>query len=171
MLAAGTGDPDAFRELVVAHQRGAWGVASRFLGDPAEAEDVAQEAFLKILAAAPRYRPTAPFRAYLYQVVTRLCLDRAEKKRPEYTDALPEVADTAPDPAQALIGREREAAVRNALAALPDTQRMAVILKHFQDLSYAEIAEALGVSAKAVEGLLGRARSALHLRLAPLERG
>ena len=166
LLAAGRGDREAFRELVSAHQRSAWNVAFRFLRDRAEAEDVAQEAFLRIYSAAPRYRPTARFRTYLYRVVTRLCIDRAEKKRPEYTDELPNVAHPSPGPGEDLAARERATEVRNALDALPPNQRMAIILKHYENLSYAEIAQAMGVSPKAVEGLLGRARSALQLRLA-----
>ncbi|MBI5444725.1 MAG: sigma-70 family RNA polymerase sigma factor [Deltaproteobacteria bacterium] len=169
MLAVGTGDMDAFRDLVLAHQRHAWSVAFRFLRDPAEAEDVVQEAFLKIFEAAPRYRPTASFRTYLYQVVSRLCIDRAEKKHPDYTDELPDLPDPAPSPAEALGLRQEAGEVRLALLALPPNQRMALVLKHYEGLSYTEIAQAMGTSAKAVEGLLGRARATLQARLAALK--
>ena len=81
MLAVRAGDLAAFEHLVVRHQSSAWNAAYRFLGDAAEAEDLAQEAFLKILDAAPRYQPTAKFRTYLYRVVTRLCLDRLQRYR------------------------------------------------------------------------------------------
>jgi len=170
MLAVGKGDLDAFSDLVLAYQRPAWNVAHRFLRDPAEAEDVVQNAFLKILDAAPRYRPTASFRTYLYQVVTRLCIDHTEKMRPEYTDNLPEVADPSAGLGEDFAAREEKDAVRSALDSLLPTQRMAVILRHYEGLSYTEIGLAIGVSAKAVEGLLGRARSALQTRLAPLKK-
>src|SRR6516164_3585667 len=92
MTAASAGDLRAFEQLVQRHQSSAWQAAYRFLGDATEAEDIAQEAFLKIFDAAPRYQPTAAFRTYLYRVVTRLCLDFAQKKRPLYTQFLPEIA-------------------------------------------------------------------------------
>jgi len=170
MQAVGKGDLDAFRDLVLAHQRSAWNVAFRFLHDPAEAEDVVQDAFLKILDAAPRYRPTASFRTYLYQVVSRLCIDRVEKKRPGYTDEPPDVADPSPGPGEIFAARQEEDAVRTAVDTLPANQRIALILKHYEGLSYAEIGAAIGVTAKAVEGLLGRARSVLQDRLASLKK-
>ena len=170
MLAVARGDLDAFSELVLSHQRSAWNVAFRFLHDSTEAEDVVQDAFLKILDAAPRYRPMASFRTYLYQIVSRLCIDRAEKKHPEYSDNLPDAPDPHPPPSEQLFAREREEQVQRALGALPPNQRIAVILKHFEDLSYAEIAQTMGTSVKAVEGLLGRARSILQNRLASLKK-
>jgi len=162
MRAAADGDMDAFSELVRRHQRSAWNAAWRLLGDAAEAEDAAQGAFLKILAAAPRYRPTALFRTYLYRVVTRLCLDRLEKKRPRYVDRLPASPSADPDPPETLARRESAEAVRQALDALPSRQRAAVILRHYEDLSYREIAEAMNTSVKSVERLLARARAALR---------
>lgn len=170
MQAVGKGDMEAFRDLVLAYQRSAWSVAFRFLRDPAEAEDIVQDAFLKILDAAPCYRPTASFHTYLYHVVSRLCIDRAEKKHPEYCDKLPEVADPSPGPGEVLAARQEEDAIRAALDSLPANQRIAVILKHYEGLSYAEIGLAIGVTAKAVEGLLGRALSSLQARLAVLNK-
>ena len=171
MLAAGQGDLDAFRDLVLAHQRAAWSVAVRFLRDPAEAEDVVQEAFIRILKAAPRYRPTASFRTYLFQVVTRLCIDAAEKKRPAYSDALPDIADPSPSSEERLVVQEEVAELQRALEALPPNQRMAIILQHHEGLRYVEIAQVMGMSPKAVEGLLARARGALQVRLAALKKG
>ncbi len=82
MIRAAEGDLAAFEQLVRRNQAGAWAFAWRFLGDAAEAQDIVQEAFLRIYQAAPRYRPTAGFRTYLYRVVARLCLDWKAKKRP-----------------------------------------------------------------------------------------
>jgi len=168
MLAVAGGDHEAFRELVLAHEHAAWSVAYRFLRDAAEAEDAAQEAFLRIFQAASRYRPTASFRTYLYRVVARICIDRAEKKHPVYTDTVPDVADPSPTPAEDLAAGERTDLVRRALDALPPKQRMAVILRYYEDLDYSGISRVLEVTVKAVEGLLGRARAALQVSLAPM---
>jgi RNA polymerase sigma-70 factor (ECF subfamily) len=140
-------------------------VAYRFLGDADEAEDVAQDAFLRILAAAPRYRPSGAFRTYLIRVVSRLCMDRARKMHPLYTDALPELAASAPSAPEAISRVERDIAIRRALDALPAAQRMAVVLRYYEDLDYRAIADAMDTSQKAVERLLARARTALRFPL------
>ena len=165
MLRAGRGDMAAFEELVARHQRAALGVAYRFLGDRHEAEDVAQEAFLRILDAAERYVPAAEFTTYLYTVVSRLCMDGARKRSPVYLDDPPEPSP-APAAADLAESRERDCEVRAALDRLPARQRMAVVLRHFEGLDYAGVARAMGVSAKAVERLLARAREALARTLA-----
>ncbi len=170
MRAVGGGDLDAFNEIVRRHQQTAWRIAYRFLGDSAEAEDVAQEAFLRILAAAPRYKPTAAFSTYLYRVVARLCIDHAGKKRPILTDTLPEMIDPSPDPETVLIREERDVLIRKVLDALPARQRMVVILKYYEGLSYAEIARAMGTTVKAVERLLGRAGKRLQSGLSQRRR-
>jgi len=143
----------------------AWSVAYRFLGDATEAEDAAQDAFLRVLEAAPRYRPTAAFRTYLYRVVTRLCLDRLEKKRPRYVDQLPATPSADLGPPETLARRESADAVRRALEVLPARQRAAVVLRHYEGLSYQEIADAMNASVKSVERLLVRGRESLANRL------
>jgi RNA polymerase sigma-70 factor (ECF subfamily) len=168
MQAVADGDMDAFGEIVRRHQTSAWNAAWRLLGDAAEAEDAAQDAFMKILQAAPRYRPTATFRTYLYRVVTRLCLDRLEKKRPQYAGGLPTAEAGSLAPPELLVEREAKAAVHRALDALPARQRTAIVLKHFEGLSYQQIAGAMDTSPKAVERLLARAREELHRRLSEL---
>ena len=165
MLKVAEGDLESFEEIVLRHQRTAWRIALRFLGDPAEAEDVTQETFLRILAAAPRYRPDAAFSTYLYRIVARLCIDHARAKRPVFTNSLPETVDPSPGPATALIQKDRDELVRKALDALPPRQRMVLILKYYEGLRYEEIAQAMGTTVKAVERLLGRARVALKSSL------
>jgi RNA polymerase sigma-70 factor (ECF subfamily) len=165
MQAVGRGDLLAFEQVVLRHQKGAWSIARRFLGDATEAEDVAQEAFLRILEASPRYRPTASFRTYLYRVVTNLCLDRVEKKRPQYLETLPETASSDPSPADVFAARERHEAVRAALETIPPRQRAVIVLRHFEGLSIQEIACITKTTPKAVERLLARARSALEHQL------
>jgi RNA polymerase sigma-70 factor, ECF subfamily len=165
MQAVARGDVAAFDQIIRRYQHVAWKTACRLLSDSMEAEDVAQEAFLKLLDAAPRYRPTASFRTYFYRILTRLCIDRIRKKRPVVTEHLPESADSSPGPPETLIAREREVQVRMALEALPASQKTAIILRHYQGLSYSEIARIMETTVKAVEGLISRARSSLQVRL------
>ena len=165
MQSAGRGDLAAFAQVVLRHQQEAWSAAYRFLGDAAEAEDVAQEAFLKILEAARRYRPTASFRTYLYRVVTNLCIDRAERKRPLLPGNLPDTASHTPSPADVLDAQERQEAVRAALETIPPKQKAAIVLRHFEGLRILEIASIMEITPKAAERLLARARSALEARL------
>ena len=166
MLNVRNGDLDAFEQIVLRHQAEAWRVAYRFTGDAAEAEDLAQEAFLRILHAAPRYKPTATFRTYLFRILNRLCIDHVRRKRPTIADSLPQPADDAPSAIRRVSDRERDAAIQAALDLLPPGQRMAVVLRYFEGLSGAEIAKAMDTSAKAVEGLLTRARERLESLLA-----
>ena len=165
MLAVGKGDFSAFEQIVLRHQKSAWYTAYRFLGDRVTAEDIAQEAFLRILDAAERYRPTAKFRTYLYGVVTHLCLDCARKRQPTYVDDLSAVSGPSPSPLDAAASRERGEAIWKALDALPPRQRMAVVLRYYEGLSGREIAAAMEVSPKAVERLLARARTTLAVLL------
>jgi RNA polymerase sigma-70 factor (ECF subfamily) len=162
------GDLSAFEEIVLRHQNRAWAVAWRSLGDSSEAQDVVQEAFLRVLRAAPRYRPVAPFHTYLLQIVTRLCLDVRVKKRPDYVRNLPEVADQSQSPEEHLQYRERMLAVRRALGRLPARHRVAIVLRHEEGLSYDGIARVLSISTKAVDSLLQRARESLKRHLKDL---
>lgn len=169
MVAVGEGDLDALGEIVLRHQEFVWGIAYRFLGDPAAAEDLVQETFLRVLRAASRYKPSAGFRTYLYQIVSRLCIDSARKKRPIFTDRPPEVVDDSPGLAASLVSKERETEIRKALDDLPPRQRMAIILRYYEELSYADIARTLGITVKAVERLLGRARATLQSTLSHIK--
>ncbi len=170
MLRVAEGDLGSFDEIIRRHQHTAWRIAHRFLGDPAEAEDIAQESFLRIFTSAHRYRPTASFSTYLYRIVSRLCIDNFRKKRPILTHILPEMVDTSPDPATALIQKDRDVLIRKTLDKLPSRQRMAVILKYYEGLSYSEIAQALETTIKAVERLLGRARKTLQSSLSEMKK-
>jgi RNA polymerase sigma-70 factor (ECF subfamily) len=161
MLAVARGDLAAFEQLVARYQGVAWGVAYRFSGNRTEAEDIAQEAFLRLLSAAERYRPISSFRTFFCRIVTRLAMDFAEKKRPR-TAGLAEFPSATPSGAETLAVGDRAVAMDRALAALPPNQRAAVVLRYYENLGYREIAESLGTSAKAVERLLARARATLE---------
>jgi len=165
MMAVRDGDPAAFEQIVVRRQADAWKAAYRFTGDAVEAEDLAQEAFLRILDAAGRYKHTATFRTYLFRVLTRLCLDHVRKKRPIPIDPLPQAADGLASPPSQVDLKERDKLIQTALDALPADYRMAVVLRYFEGLSGTEMAVAMGRSEKAVERLLSRARSALEPQL------
>jgi RNA polymerase sigma-70 factor (ECF subfamily) len=166
MSAVAAGDMDAFETLVRRHQQRALNVAYRFLGDRHEAEDLAQEAFLRVLNAAPSYRPTAKFSTYLYRVLANACLDYRAKKRPDFSDSVPSQTDTADAPDEAMERDERRGRVRQAIDNLPERQRMALILQHYEDMSYEEVAEAMECSKSAVDSLLVRAKRNLRDALA-----
>jgi RNA polymerase sigma-70 factor (ECF subfamily) len=156
MTSVAAGDDDAFSELVERHQLRVWRIATYLLRDRAVAEDVAQQAFLKIFLNAAAYRPAGKFLAYLRQVVVRLCLDHESRPRHHaLPDNVPSSATGAPEQ---LEDRDRTRAVRTAVLALPETQRLVVVLKYFEGLSYAEIATLTQLTEKAVESLLVRAR-------------
>ena len=165
MQAVAGGDLDAFNKIVLCYQQQTWRTAYRLLGDAMEAEDVAQETFLKILKAAPRYRPTASFRTYLYTIIYRLCLDTRKKSRPSLMDTMPDRPSSSPSAVEYLVSRERGEEIRHALESLPLNQRTAIILKHDEGLSYAEIAQVMDTSLKSVEMFIRRARENLQLKL------
>ncbi len=168
MMAVAKGDLDAFGEIVSRHQELAWGIACRFLGDRHEAEELAQEAFMRILDAASRYKPTATFHTYLYRVLTHLCLDHRRKKRPILSESLLLQAGGEPSPAEQAEQHDRDRLIQVALDVLPADYRMAVVLRYFEGLSSPDIAAAMDRSEKAVERLLARARGVLESRLRPL---
>ena len=162
MLAVGKGDLQAFEEIIRRHQAWAWKIAYRFLGHREEAEDVVQDAFLRLLDASGRYRPTASFKTYFYRIITRLCLDRAKKKQPLSVETIPDSPDPRPGVVEEMMLRETAVAVHAALDALSPTQRMAIVLRYYEGLNYEGIASALQTTPKAVERLLARARERLR---------
>jgi RNA polymerase sigma-70 factor (ECF subfamily) len=161
MLAAGCGDVQAFEQIVLRHQAFAWSIAYRFVGNREDAEDLVQDAFLRLLAAAPRYRPTASFRTYFSRIISRLCLDHIQKKRPSASDELPECEDPNPLPDNVVVSEEEALAVRRSVDMLPPNQRLVIILRYYEDYSYREIAAAMDTTEKAVERLLARGRQSL----------
>lgn len=159
----GRGDSAAVRLLVAAKLPRLLSLATRMLGDRAEAEDVAQEAFLRAWKQAPRWRPgAARFDTWLHMVVLNLCRDRLRRRREVITDQPPERADPSPGPEAMLGEAERERRVEAAIAALPDRQREAILLVHYQELSNIEAASILEVSVDALESLLARGRRTLR---------
>lgn len=140
----------------------------RMLGDASEAEDVAQEVFLRVWKQAPRWREgEAQLSTWMHRVAINLCTDRLRRRRERpQEDAGLEEMDGAPSAATGVLQRQRARAVEAALAALPERQRVAIVLCHYQELTNIEAAEALEVSVEALESLLARGRRALKAALA-----
>jgi RNA polymerase sigma-70 factor (ECF subfamily) len=136
------------------------------LGDAAEAEDVTQEAMLRLWRIAPRWEDRAAVATWLYRVASNLCLDRLRARRRLSDDAVPEQADESAGVLARLQADDRAAALHQALAMLPERQRLAIVLRHFEELSNPEIAEMLELSVEAVESLLARGRRTLAAALA-----
>ena len=166
------GDQSAARALTVRLSPRVLGLATRMLRDAAEAEDVTQEAMMRLWKTAADWRPgEAKVSTWLHRVATNLCIDRLRKRR-RAGPPLEEVAEP-PDPEPGadarLIAADRASAVTIALNALPDRQQRAIRLRHFDGLSNPDIAAALDVSVEAVESLLSRARRRMASQLAAFE--
>ena len=163
------GDRRAWRVLVDRHTGPVFGQAWRMLGDRAEAEDVAQETFVRLMRKAPDWRRgEAALRTWLFRVAINMCIDRTRARRTVPLDDAPEFADRATDPAATDRGIDMRQSVQAALQALPERQRAALVMAHYQGFSNAECADALEISVDALESLLARARRALRQTLAPL---
>ncbi|GAA3853571.1 RNA polymerase sigma factor [Celeribacter arenosi] len=166
LVAFGNGDASAARALTVRLTPKVLGYATRLLRDRAEAEDVAQEAMVRLWRIAPEWRQgEAKVTTWLYRVVTNLCTDRLRKKRGKGIDEIPEPEDGRPSQDAVLMQAARMAALDAALATLPDRQREAVVLRHIEGLSNPQIAEVLDISVEAVESLTARGKRSLAAAL------
>jgi len=159
------GDEPAFRALARRHLPSIVGLARRILGNAADAEDVAQEAMLRVWINAPRWQPLALFRTWLTRVVVNLCLDRKRRAPWVALEAAGDIVDPAPGPAAQREADEAERLVAAAIAALPARQRAAIVLTYREGLSNAESAEILATTVSAVETLLVRAKQSLRRTL------
>lgn len=164
------GDRAAARELAARHLSRVLGFATRLLGDRAEAEDVAQEAMLRLWRIAPDWRPgEAKVSTWLYRVVTNLCTDRLRlrtRRRAVGLEDAPDIADDAQSVVAVMEERDRMAALNEALATLPDRQRQAVVLRHIEGLSNPDIAQIMEIGVEAVESLTARGKRALAALMA-----
>ena len=174
------GDMVAFKQLVEKYQKAVLNLGYRFLGNCDEAEDIAQEVFLKVYNAAKKYRPQAQFTTWLFRIATNVCLNELRHRKRLQEVPLESPSDVnergsslkvpAPEktrPDVHLEQEERNRIIDESIASLPPNQRMAVLLKRFEGLSYQEIANVLNVSVSAVESLLFRAKKTLKKKLEP----
>jgi len=164
------GDIAAFEELVEIHQHAVVGTVAKMLGSANDAEDIGQQVFIRIWKSAKRYKPQAKFTTWMFTITRNLVFNemRRRQRKPavsmnereeEYHLATPDDKAIAPD--DAALQTELEAAVDSAIQALPEKQRMAVVLRRYEELPYEEIASILDLSLPAVKSLLFRARAQL----------
>jgi RNA polymerase sigma-70 factor (ECF subfamily) len=179
MMALKQGDDSAFAELLARHQARVITLIYRFVGNEAEAEDLAQEVFLRIYRARKTYKPTAKFSTWMFRITANVSLNalrsRANRKDDVSIDQVTDFGDgprAMPDPDTKmpdhdLHQEELQQKVREAIAELPEKQQVAVALNKYEGMSYAEIADTIGCSTMAVKSLLARARDNLkdHLLL------
>jgi RNA polymerase sigma factor (sigma-70 family) len=169
VLRAGRGDAAAIQALVARKLRRVLSLAERMLGDAGDAEDVAQETFLKVWRYAERWRPgAAKFDTWLHRVTLNLCYDRLRRRRERPMADPPDMVDPGPAPDRGLEAEDVGGRVRLALQALPERQREAIVLCHYQELGNIEAARVMGVSVEALESLLSRGRRALRSALTDL---
>ncbi|MDR3526244.1 MAG: RNA polymerase sigma factor [Rhizomicrobium sp.] len=172
VVRVGKGDRAAAQALMARHLPAMLAVARRMLSGQAEAEDCVQEAFLKVWTHAARWQPgKAKFETWLYRVVLNQCYDRLRKKVPEPLEAAADVPDGSEAADHGLEVADLVHEVDAALKTLPERQRAAVLLCHFQEHGNNEAAEMLGISVEALESLLARGRRTLRLKLSHLRDG
>jgi RNA polymerase sigma-70 factor (ECF subfamily) len=161
------GDQNAFGRLVVAYQTPVYNLAYRMLGNKVEAEDAAQEAFLRAYTHLRSYDPNRPFRSWLLSIASHYCIDRLRRRRITWLPLEDEFAEPyhmtskSPNPESVTTQREQEEQVQDLLGTLSPTDRAAITLRYWYDCSYEEIAEMLNLTVSAVKSRLHRARRAL----------
>jgi len=171
------GDEYAFQILVNRHQTSVLNLIYRFMGDRLKSEDLAQETFLQVWRSAKTYQRKSKFTTWLYRICANLCLNEIKsarrkkwlqffKNNPDSKQSENEdLLDESPNPEDLLLAQERNQQITNALQSLPENQRIALILKRYDNFSYEEISRVLGCSIAAVESLLVRAKRTLQKKL------
>jgi RNA polymerase sigma-70 factor (ECF subfamily) len=171
MVRIGAGDHAAFRSLVERHQDAVVGTVAKMLGNAAEAEDISQQVFLRLWRHAKRYRPDAKFTTYLFTITRNLVFNETRRRRRHKEVSMDEsegfasvqvATGFASQPDSELLQAELQRTVDAAIAALPEAQRLAVVLRRYEQMPYEEIAPVLGLSVSAVKSLLFRARTTLR---------
>ena len=174
MQLVGAGEAVAFEELVERHQRLVVGTVARMLGSNSEVEDIAQQVFVRVWRSARRYVPRAKFTTWLLKITRNLVFNELRRRSRHAQMSLqvesedeerPIKDERAMAPDASLLEQELQQAIESAIAQLPETQRMAVVLRRYDDLSYEQIADVLDQSVPAVKSLLFRARTQLRAQL------
>ena len=167
VAAARDGDTAAFGHLVEAYQNPVYNLAYRMLGNGPEAEDAAQEAFIRAYKYLDSYDPKRPFSTWLFSIASHYCIDQLRRRRIDWLPLREEIAEpvrlasASPNPEAVVTERDREAWIENLMETLSPTDRAAVTLHYWYDCSYSEIADVLDLTVSAVKSRLYRARRAL----------
>ena len=175
-----TGDKHAFETLIYRHQRPVLNFIFRFMGDPTEAEDLTQEVFFRVWKSAGTYKPDAKFTTWLYRIATNLCINKqralrirkwlaiSQSHEPQQNSEdtfIPAEGAEITTPEDHLIDSEQSLHLLNAINDLPTSQRLAIVLKIYDGLSYHEISQIINRSVSAVDSLLIRAKKNLRKKL------
>ncbi len=175
MARVAKGDHQAFRELVERHQDAIVGTVTKMLGNSSDSEDIAQLVFIRVWKHAKRYKPDNKFTTYLYTIARNLVYNESRRRSRKKTVSsdqreddhhLQHPDDPAAQPDTSLLTAELQGAIDDAIQSLPENQRLAVVLRRYENLPYEEIAEVLDVSVPSVKSLLFRARTTLRECLA-----
>lgn len=170
MLRVKEGDDAAFEELVEIHQNSVIGTVAKMLGNPSEAEDIAQQVFVRVWKSASRYQPQAKFTTWLFTITRNLVFNevRRRKRKPavsmeerEEDFHLMEADRSTISPDDSVLQTELEEAIDSAISNLPEKQRMAVVLRRYEEMPYEDIGKVLELTVPAVKSLLFRARTQL----------
>jgi RNA polymerase sigma-70 factor, ECF subfamily len=174
MRLVASGDTSAFEKVIERHQALVAGTAARMLGSNSDVEDIAQQVFIRVWKSARRYVPRAKFTTWLLKITRNLVFNelRRAKRRAQVSlqpepgaEEIPLKDETNPAPDASLLEGELQRAIEEAIMQLPESQRMALVLRRYEQLSYEEIAEVLDLSVPAVKSVLFRARTELRARL------
>ena len=185
MLAFQKGDVSAFRILFDRYRKKIINYCHRFCNDGDVAEELAQEVFLRVYKAAPKYRPDARFSTWIFKIATNICLNELRKSRYHFRtesidaptlgkdgEGTSDIEDlTQPRPNEAVQSREKDRIIREAISELPPKQRAALLLRVFHDFSYEEISKQIGRSPASVKSLIHRGRQNLKKSLHAYMRG
>ncbi len=164
---ARAGDEAAFTGLVEAYQTAIFNLCYRMLGEAGEAEDAAQETFLRAYTQLHRYDPTRPFKTWLFSIASHHSIDRLRKRRltwlsiDEPLPPHPALQEQSPGPEDVAVRREQGAAIQKHLSKLSPEDRGVIVMRYWYDMSYEEISEATGATVSAVKSRLHRARNAI----------
>lgn len=175
MLRVRDGDLEAFETLVTRHQHSVVGTAAKMLGGAADAEDIAQQVFVRVWKHAARYQPSAKFTTWLMTITRNLVFNELRRRRRSQQVSMDSdegdtirhqfVDEQAVAPSEEILDSELKEAIDAAIASLPETQRLAIVLRRYEGMPYEEIAEVLKTSVPAVKSILFRARAELKARL------
>ena len=168
------GNTSAFEEVIERHQALVAGTVARMLGSNSDVDDIAQQVFIRVWKSAHRYVPRAKFTTWLLKITCNLVFNELRRARRRAkvplqsdpgTEEIPLKDETNPAPDASLLEDELQRAIEEAIMQLPESQRMALVLRRYEELSYEQIAEVLDLSVPAVKSVLFRARTELRSRL------